>query len=31
VEEPGIIKSKKGAAGLEFNKEHAKFFFSFLT
>jgi hypothetical protein len=26
VEEPTIPKSKKGTAGLEFNKEHARFF-----
>jgi hypothetical protein len=27
VEEPTITKSKKSAAGLEFNKEHAHCFF----
>jgi hypothetical protein len=27
VEEPTITKSKKGAAGLDFNKEHAHCFF----
>jgi hypothetical protein len=27
VEEPTITNSKKGAAGLEFNKEHAHYFF----
>jgi hypothetical protein len=27
VEEPTITKSKKGVAGLEFNKEHAHCFF----
>jgi hypothetical protein len=28
VEEPTVTKSKKGAAGQEFNKDHALFFFS---
>jgi hypothetical protein len=27
VEEPTITKSKKGAAGLKYNKDHAHFFF----
>jgi hypothetical protein len=29
VEEPTVTKSKKGAADLEFNKEHAHCFFVF--
>jgi hypothetical protein len=29
VEEPAITKSKKGAAGPKFNKEHAHCFFFF--